>query len=963
MLKTEKNIESLTAWYRPLRTVLVYGLFGALWILFSDMLLFKLFSDKELIQKIAMIKGWVYISVTAILLYFLINRDLHLLLSTLSRSLQSEETFRKIFDGNPLAAIIIDIDSQGILNCNDAAVALYGYEKEELLGQPIALLLDPKYTKGQKVRRITLFQLSGKDKHRKKDDSLFTAELYYHRISLENNETILLLVKDVTEENRNRDLLRESENRYKLVTQLVSDFIYSCIEIPETGYQVDWITSAFYSMTGYTEAELFEKHCWSFIVLSEDKHLFNELVDEFELGKTNMKEFRIATKTGDMKWLRTYVSYVEENPETGFRRIYGAAQDITERRLARVALSESEQKYRLLFERTRDAVFVLDRVSGHFIMANESAELLTGRSIEELKQLKASDITLTGAAERSSKSGLQPVPALSEVQYVRPDGEVRTALLDVILVDENTAFGIAKDITEAKKIASELEESKYFLMKSQEVAHIGSYVFDVKNDRWISSPNLDTIFGIPASYEKSAESWLNIIHPDDIEMMQEHLLGHVLSHKKPFDKEYRIIRLDDKVPRWVWGLGELEMDSAGNPVRMIGTIQDITERKNAESSLILAKEKAEEMNRLKSNFLANMSHELRTPLNGIMGFSELLVENASGDEQRMMAETIHRSGRRLLNTLNLILNLSKIEANKQEIHLIPIELNELVTACVGLYDAYAKSRKITIAAVPFTHPLLVVSDRQMLDSILNNLISNAIKYTTEGGVTVSVSDKGSVAGISIRDTGIGISEEGQQIIFDAFRQVSEGFGRAFEGTGLGLTITKRYIELLGGKIDLESTPGKGSTFTITLPLAAQAVEVEPEHIPLPAGNLHPEKKFSAILVDDDESVEDLVTYILKDFVKVDYTKDVQTAVTMMLAKNYDVALIDISLQNGQTGLDILNAIHTLPHYKQSPLIAFTAYAMAGDKEEFLSYGFTHYISKPFTKGELRSLLMSVLTKE
>ena len=251
---------------------------------------------------------------------------------------------------------------------------------------------------------------------------------------------------------------------------------------------------------------------------------------------------------------------------------------------------------------------------------------------------------------------------------------------------------------------------------------------------------------------------------------------------------------------------------------LIVVSRDITERKRNEKVLINAKEKAEEMNRLKSNFLANMSHELRTPLIGILGFSELLQSDIKNEEQLEMIQTIHTGGKRLLRTLNQVLNLSSVESEKYELQLAKCNILEQIKSAQELFKAVAEEKKLHIELKLPDEEIFINGNNELLDSILDNLINNAINYTERGKITISAAQLNNKAVIDITDTGIGISETDQQIIFQEFRQASEGFTRKFQGTGLGLTIAKKYTEMMDGTIQLKSIPGEGSTFTLTFPL-------------------------------------------------------------------------------------------------------------------------------------------------
>jgi PAS domain S-box-containing protein len=253
-------------------------------------------------------------------------------------------------------------------------------------------------------------------------------------------------------------------------------------------------------------------------------------------------------------------------------------------------------------------------------------------------------------------------------------------------------------------------------------------------------------------------------------------------------------------------------------------VRDITERKAVEEELINAKLKAEEMNRVKSSFFANMSHELRTPLHGILGISQILNESVANEKLKSLIEMLTQSGKRLLNTLNMILNLTKVEANKLDIKYSKVNITRLIKNCIRIYETAYKQKNLELGFECGPAELIAETDEQMLTSVVNNMIDNAIKYTNEGSVKVTLDfERRDGTGwmiVRVRDTGIGISAEEQGMIFDEFRQVSEGYNRSFEGAGLGLTITKKYVELLHGKITVESQPGKGSVFSVLLPVSA-----------------------------------------------------------------------------------------------------------------------------------------------
>ncbi len=410
----------------------------------------------------------------------------------------------------------------------------------------------------------------------------------------------------------------------------------------------------------------------------------------------------------------------------------------------------------------------------------------------------------------------------------------------------------------------------------------------------------------------------------------------------------------------------------GKPERLVLMHEDITHRKLSENALIAAKDIAEESNRLKSSFLANMSHELRTPLSGILGFSELLKEQLPEGITNEMANMINQSGNRLLNTLNLILDLSQIEANMQEIHSSTFDLNKLLNGVIKLFEPVAAKKELLLKCSTDNPKLFILSDSSMVEHVLNELISNAIKYTTTGSVSVSTriinNGHDSRIVIEVSDTGIGITPEDQKMIFDPFRQVSEGWNRSFEGTGLGLTICKKYVNLLGGEMILESNFGSGSKFIISFPgeiLQKEIKELTKEKTATVQPIIDTKTNITTLpkllLVDDDETCFVMVSKMLKNIAAIDYVATGSESLSLMKEHVYSLVLLDINLKTGMSGLDVLTEIKKLDNYTGIPIVALTAYAMLDDKEKFLSHGFTGYISKPFTGSDLVDAISKWIT--
>jgi PAS domain S-box-containing protein len=255
----------------------------------------------------------------------------------------------------------------------------------------------------------------------------------------------------------------------------------------------------------------------------------------------------------------------------------------------------------------------------------------------------------------------------------------------------------------------------------------------------------------------------------------------------------------------------------GDEEILLAIIRDNTERKKLELDLILAKDKAEEMDRLKTTFLSNMSHELNTPMSGIIGFSELLLSEMDNKNHREMAKIIHKSGKRLNETLNSILDLSKIQSQKLDLRLSNIELMTMIQECRYAFSDTVNKKGLTFSITCDQQKVFLNTDQNILHKVLCNLVDNAVKYTAEGEIILNINETEKSVNIKITDTGIGIPKENLDQIFEPFRQGSEGLNRKYEGMGLGLTITKKYIEILGGKLNIQSEPGAGTVIEVIFP--------------------------------------------------------------------------------------------------------------------------------------------------
>lgn len=436
--------------------------------------------------------------------------------------------------------------------------------------------------------------------------------------------------------------------------------------------------------------------------------------------------------------------------------------------------------------------------------------------------------------------------------------------------------------------------------------------------------------------------------------MQERLIENIKNSNIEPVIEKELVLHDN---RRIWLEMSNSLFSIGNSKYVLSIVRDISEKKKMISELIQAKEKAEEINRIKTNFFANMSHELRTPLIAILGFSELIEEMDGVDEElRSMIIHIKKGGLRLLHTLDLILNISKLEAGKTEVKLEEVNLVPLIEKIISLSREEAKQKNITLSFDKKINEALCYLDPELTEIICTNLIKNAIKFTNQGNVNVYLDEKDSKAILRVMDTGIGIPEKYQAMIWEEFRQASEGYGRNFEGTGLGLPLARNYVTLMGGKISLNSSEGKGSEFVVEFPFlnvpTDELLLQKSTRVKNSLSSPESKEKLCILYVEDDLDARNYVTMVLKKEYNIETASSADEGLRKAKENQYDLILMDINLRKGLDGIQLTRIIRELPNYKTTPIAAVTAFAMKAEKEEFLSKEMNAYISKPFTRTEL-----------
>ncbi|MDT0540036.1 ATP-binding protein [Croceitalea sp. P059] len=518
--------------------------------------------------------------------------------------------------------------------------------------------------------------------------------------------------------------------------------------------------------------------------------------------------------------------------------------------------------------------------------------------------------------------------------------------------------------SEAIKSAEEvkLKEIKYQTLTNSSTVGI----FHTRNDGYTTfvNPKWTEISGLPMN-EALGFGWLNVVHPNDIEKINTEW-ALAISESRASEIQYRFILKDGSI-KWVLGRAVPEINDLKEVIGYVGTITDITNIKLFEQEQILLKEKAQESDRLKSAFLANMSHEIRTPMNGILGFASLLKEaKLSGEQQKKYIKIIEKSGVRMLKIINDIVNISKIESGILDINLTETNINnqlQFIYESLKL-DADNKKLKLSYSISLPEKEAIIITDKEKLYGILTNLVTNAIKYTNTGEIEFGCTKKKDEFNFFVKDTGIGIPKEKLNIIFDRFIQSDIDDKMAQQGAGLGLAISRAYVEILGGKIWVESKEAEGSTFFFKLPLnidteykRAMPVSYEIKKIELIPGI----SDLKVLIAEDDEASVMILSLKLQKFSKEILTVSTGIEAIETCRKHPDIDLILMDIQMPK--LNGYEAIRQIREFnKNVVIIAQTAFALTGDKEKAIEAGSDNYISKPIMKDELLKLIQTYFKK-
>ncbi|CAN5445735.1 hypothetical protein BH11BAC2_BH11BAC2_01380 [soil metagenome] len=788
-------------------------------------------------------------------------------------------------------------------------------------------------------------------------------------------ERLIGTVMDITKEKNTDALLRFNELRLNEAQEMARSGSWEYDLIENKNY-LSPTASRLLECDPDRPAPTFEEFI-NFLHPDDQEHLKNILLALARNGGETEAEYTVITQKGNRRIF--YSKAVAEKDVNGLPfKLYGTMTDITERKETEHILRLNEQRLTEAQEMAKIGSWEYDLINhenrwslGHYKLWDrdpvspapsfeEFVETIHPDDREKMKYYmhRALEFGEDGEVEYrvTTFKGRQRIMHSKAVVEKKNGGEI------------SRIFGSVADITDQKRAEVILLQNEQRLIEAQELAKMGSWeLFPDFTVQW--SSGCYTIWERdPAMGPLSLKEHMEALHPDDREFVQKRNAEFFKSSGSG-EFTYRIIT-PSGTEKVILSITKTQTNEEGKIIKYFGTITDITQQKKAEQELINAKKEAEESIRAKEYFLANVGHELRTPLNGILGMSRLLNKTELTSTQRNYIEILNSTASNLLMIINDILDITKIESGTlimESMNFNPVQISDTAVQ-TQLYKAEEKD--LVLRHMNEGDPLpLVIGDPYRLNQILLNLLNNAIKFTEQGEVVLmhkirSQTDETIVIEFSVKDTGIGIPLKARSSIFDSFTQLNSSAQNKYGGTGLGLSISKNLVEKQGGKIWVESTPGKGSDFRFFIPYQ-RAAAVLPNKIPAPIDPvmLGPLR----ILLAEDNRVNQYITEaILQDWgFVVDIASNGSEAVEYVKRNDYDLVLMDIQMPE-LNGIEATRLIREMDDVVKSglPIIALTANTTRNAQKKFIQEGLNDCLIKPFKEDTLfRKIALHIKGKE
>jgi PAS domain S-box-containing protein len=708
------------------------------------------------------------------------------------------------------------------------------------------------------------------------------------------------------------------------------------------------VSAACETLWGYKPAEVIGRQTTD-LVYPEDRAKTNQAAAELRAsGKVTNFVNRYLRKDGSLVDVLWSASWSEADQLT-----FAVAHDITERKQGEEALRHSEERYRLLFESNPYPVWVYDTGTLSFLAVNEAAVHHYGYSEEEFLAMTIKDIRPTKDIPALLENVSKPAAQFEKAgawRHRKKDG----SLIDVEITSRPLSFGgkrarlvLVNDITDRKRAEDAIRESRRQLEMAM---HTNQLIMDNSRDvictvdekgRFVTvSAACETLWGYKPS-ELSGQPYTDMVHPDDRERTNQ-AASDIMAGSAVSDFENRYIRKDGSLINVMWSAYWSDADKT-----MFAVAHDITERTRAGKALEQAKEEADRANRAKSEFLSRMSHELRTPMNAILGFAQLLEFDELSGDQREAVSHILRGGGHLLDLINEVLDLSRIEAGRLSLSKEPVAVGQALREALELVQPLAAEREVRL------HPFVdnadfILADRQRLKQVLLNLLSNAIKYNRRGGsVRIGCEKIDNCLRIVICDTGPGIPESKLDQVFQPFQRLGAEQS-AVEGTGLGLAVAKRLVEAMDGTMGLKSVAGEGSSFWIQFALAENPLKRADLADTVATADAPSSNGAQKVLyIEDNLSNLKLIKRVLSRRPSVELLSSSEGGAGLGLAREHrpNVILLDLNLPD-MNGHDVLLRLRNDPMCAGIPVIVISADATRDQIKKLQAAGACHYLTKP-----------------